>query len=121
MVRWLTAGESHGLALMGVLEGMAAGVGEMPQAMPGGKPVWHMGFYMVPGLAETLIAGREREYLSWFFGEFAGGAGAVPAGEIDDAVAALSRPGRLAAGFAHYRAMPASAAQNAAIARLCAR
>jgi len=26
MVRWLTAGESHGPALMGVLEGMAAGV-----------------------------------------------------------------------------------------------
>ena len=98
------------------VEGMAAGVGEMPQAMPGGKPVWHMAFHMVPGLAEALIAGREREYLSWFFGEFAGGAGAVPGGEIDDAVAALSRPGRLTAGFAHYRAMFTSATQNAGLA-----
>ena len=111
------AGHPDEVSKLVAVEGMAAGVGQMPQAMPGGKPVWHMGFYMVPGLAETLIAGREREYLSWFFGEFAGAAAAVPAGEIDDAVAALSRPGRLAAGFAHYRAMYTSAAQNAELAK----
>ncbi|MGE0780120.1 hypothetical protein [Mycolicibacterium sp.] len=29
---------------------------------------WHFGFNRLAGLPEMLINGREREFLSWFFG-----------------------------------------------------
>ena len=36
--------------------------------LPGGFPVppWWFGFHAVPGLAETVLVGHEREYLEWF-------------------------------------------------------
>ena len=37
MLRWITAGESHGPALVAVLEGMVAGVGDPPRTCP---PSW---------------------------------------------------------------------------------
>lgn len=113
------AGHPGEVTRLAMVEGLAIGAGAMPmpQASPSGAPYWHMGFHMVPGLPETLIAGRERAYVSWFFETFAARPGSVPAAELDDAVAALARPGRLAAGFGHYRAMPASAGQVAAMVR----
>ena len=36
MLRWLTAGESHGPALVAVLEGLPAGVSYTPLSIPGG-------------------------------------------------------------------------------------
>lgn len=31
---------------------------------------WHFGFNHIEGLPETLIQGREREFLQWSFGPF---------------------------------------------------
>jgi pimeloyl-ACP methyl ester carboxylesterase len=102
---------------LAVVESLVPWVGESPATTPGGEPLWHPAFHMVPDLPEKLVAGREREYLSWFFEKFAHKPGAVPKGEVEESVADYSRPGRLTAGFAHYRAMPASAKQNAELAK----
>jgi pimeloyl-ACP methyl ester carboxylesterase len=112
------AGHPAEVAKLVVAESLLPGIGEPPQATLGGEPLWHPAFHMVPDLPEKLIAGRERDYLTWFFEKFAHKPGAVPKQEIDAAVAAYSRPGRLSAGFAHYRAMPASAKQNAELAKV---
>jgi pimeloyl-ACP methyl ester carboxylesterase len=96
-----------------VAESLLAGVGEPPTASRSGEPLWHPAFHMVPGLAEQLVRGRERAYFSYFFKAFAHRPDAVPDGDLEVAVDAYSRPGRLEAGFAHYRSMPECARQNA--------
>jgi pimeloyl-ACP methyl ester carboxylesterase len=96
-----------------VTESLLAGVGEPPTTSKSGEPLWHPAFHMVPNLAEHLVQGRERVYFSYFFKTFAHQPDAVPDEELEVAVKAYSRPGRLKAGFAHYRAMAESAKQNA--------
>jgi pimeloyl-ACP methyl ester carboxylesterase len=98
---------------LAVAESLLAGVGEPPAASRSGEPLWHPAFHMVPGLAEQLVQGRERAYFSYFFRTFAHRPDAVPDEDLEAAVEAYSRPGRLTAGFSHYRAMPESAGQNA--------
>jgi pimeloyl-ACP methyl ester carboxylesterase len=98
---------------LAVAEGLLAGVGEPPAASRSGEPFWHPAFHRVPGLAEQLVQGRERVYFSYFFQKFAHRPDAVPDEDLEAAVTAYSRPGRLQAGFAHYRSMPESARQNA--------
>ena len=66
-----------------------------------------------PGESSVPEQGRERVYFSYFFKAFAHKPDAVPDEDLEAAVEAYSRPGRLKAGFAHYRAMPESAKQNA--------
>jgi pimeloyl-ACP methyl ester carboxylesterase len=98
---------------LAVAESLLAGVGEPPAASRSGEPFWHPAFHMVPGLAEQLVQGREWAYFTYFFERFAHRPDAVPVEDLDTAVEAYSRPGRLEAGFAYYRAMPESAGQNA--------
>ena len=97
---------------LAVAESVLAGVGQPPTASKSGAVVWHPAFHMVPGLAEQLVQGRERAYFSYFFKAFAHKPDAVADEYLDAAVKAYSRPGRLEAGFAYYRAMPESARQN---------
>jgi pimeloyl-ACP methyl ester carboxylesterase len=96
-----------------VAESLLTGMGEPPTASKSGEPLWHPAFHMVPDLAEQLVQGRERVYFSYFFKKFAHKPDAVPDEEVEVAVKAYSRPGRLKAGFAYYRAMAESAKQNA--------
>jgi pimeloyl-ACP methyl ester carboxylesterase len=95
-----------------VAESLLAGVGEPPTASRSGEVFWHPAFHMVPDLAEQLVQGRERVYFSYFFKQFAHTPDAVPDEDLEAAVQAYSRPDRLKAGFAHYRAMAESARQN---------
>lgn len=76
----------------------------MEGMLPGGfdQPPWWFGFHAVPGLAETVLAGHEGEYLDFFLraGSYAG----VPR-EIRDAfVRAYTGKDRLRRGFGFYRA-----------------
>jgi pimeloyl-ACP methyl ester carboxylesterase len=79
------------LVLMeGTLPGLAGGF-EMPP--------WWFGFHAVPELPETLIAGREDDYLGWFLRD-------VDDIELRKAlVDAYRGRRRLSAGFGFYRAM----------------
>lgn len=83
-------------------------------AESGGDPgkYWHMGFQMTPDLPEMLIAGKEREYLKWFFNNFAASPNALTEDEIEHYVCAYSADGAMHAAFEHYRAMPKAAEQN---------
>jgi len=67
---------------------------------------WHFGFNRLAGLPETLINGREREFLSWFFGPAKmGRPWTITADAIDEYVRILARPGAVHAGMNYYRAM----------------
>jgi len=66
---------------------------------------WHFGFPASP-FAEMLIAGKEREFFTQFaFGDFVYRKGAFTQSDIDGYIANQTRPGRLKAGFAYYRAL----------------
>lgn len=77
-------------------------------------------FYLnaVPELPELLTRGREREFLAWLFRTKAADPGAIGPADLDEYVRSYGDPVRMAAGFAYYRAVPASMEQNRAAGRL---
>jgi pimeloyl-ACP methyl ester carboxylesterase len=82
-------------------------LGPLPGAENFSAP-WWFGFHSVPGFAETVLAGHEREYIDWFLDAGTGGRGLPP--EIREAfLLAYSQSDALRCAFSHYRAMPASA------------
>jgi pimeloyl-ACP methyl ester carboxylesterase len=88
----------------------------MEAGLPGGAgftPPWWFGFHDVPGLAETVLAGHEGEYLDFFLRAGTHKGNGVPAGVRDAFVSAYSGRDSLRAAFAHYRGMRVTAAQLA--------
>lgn len=94
-----------------ILDVTIPGIG--PDISQGGRR-WHHAFHMTPDLPETLVTGREREYLGWFYRAFCWRQGAIEAADIDEYVRCYSEPGALTAGFAYYRNIPRDRADNAA-------
>ncbi|WP_328443852.1 alpha/beta fold hydrolase [Amycolatopsis sp. NBC_00438] len=94
-------------------------LGRLPgaEAFLAGGPPWWFGFHAVPGLAETVLAGHEADYIGWFLD-----AGTrdreVPPEIREYFVTAYTGRESLRCAFEHYRAMPASAAQIAEAGRL---
>ncbi len=70
-------------------------------------PAWHIGFAQVPDLPETLVAGRERAFLDYFYRRGMLRKDAVTAADLDEYVRAYSLPGRMSAGFDYYRSLKA--------------
>ena len=68
-------------------------------------------FHQAPDIPEALTAGREREYLSWFY-RLAYNPEANTEADIDTYVSSYSAPGGMRAGFEYYRALPITAEQN---------
>lgn len=92
---------------------MESTLGRLPGAeefFAAGAP-WWFGFHAVPGLAETVLAGHEDDYLDFFYrsGTHAG-CGIDPAVR-DEFIAAYTGQESLRCGFEYYRAMPESARQ----------
>ncbi|MFG2927630.1 alpha/beta fold hydrolase [Streptomyces achromogenes] len=104
----------HGVAL---LDAGIPGI-TMPEAIPLDPAVafktWHFAFHVVPGLPETLIAGREREYVSWFLRTKSLASDAFEEAELDHYGAALAVDGGLRTGLAYYRDAAESARKNRA-------
>jgi pimeloyl-ACP methyl ester carboxylesterase len=65
--------------------------------------MWHVRFMQVPGLPEKLVAGRQADYLGYFFSF-----GKFTPGEVAHYVKAYSTPAQLHAAFEVYRAFPAN-------------
>jgi pimeloyl-ACP methyl ester carboxylesterase len=90
----------------------------MEFAFPGFSPpgfegiVWWFGFHQTPDIPEALTAGKEREYLSWFYRGLAYNPEAITEADIDEFVRKYSAPGGMRAGFEYYRAFPIDAEQN---------
>ena len=91
---------------------MEAVLGSLPGAedfLAAGPP-WWFGFHSVPGLAETVLAGHEAQYIDWFLTTGTCGRGLPP--DIRDAfVNAYTGTDALRCAFAYYRALPATARQ----------
>lgn len=76
---------------------------------------WWFGFHSIPGFAEHLLAGREVDYLDFFYRNgTAGGKGILPDAR-DAFVAAYAQPDAMRCGFEYYRAMPENGRQIAAM------
>lgn len=77
---------------------------------------WHFAFHVIPDLPELLIAGHEREYLTWFLRRKAADPSVFDEGDLDEYLRVFMLPGGLRSGLAYYRATPESALQNRAFA-----
>ncbi|MEU6122028.1 alpha/beta hydrolase [Streptomyces sp. NPDC047123] len=73
---------------------------------------WHFAFHLVADLPETLLAGRERDYVGWFLRAKALSPDAFDEAEIDHYAAAVAAEGGLAASLAYYREAAESARGN---------
>lgn len=73
---------------------------------------WFYGFHRIPGFAEAVTQGREREYLSWFYGAFARDPGVISAVEIDEYLRTYAQPGGMRPGFELVRALPTDIENN---------
>lgn len=100
--------------------GVAARAVIMNTAIPGVAPwdevvrnphVWHFAFHAVPGLPETLVAGREAEYFAFFQHALSASAEGTQARARRHA-GAYARPAALHAGFEWYRAFEQDARDN---------
>jgi pimeloyl-ACP methyl ester carboxylesterase len=61
-----------------------------------GQGLWHLSFHALGGeVAEELIRGRERSYLTWFYWNFAYDRAAIDDEAIDEYVRCYSAPGGL--------------------------
>jgi pimeloyl-ACP methyl ester carboxylesterase len=102
----------HGVAL---LDAGIPGI-SLPDAVPTDPDrawkTWHFAFHQVPDLPETLLAGREREYVGWFLKVKALSPDTFDSAEIDHYAAALAAEGGVSASLAYYRDAAKSATAN---------
>jgi pimeloyl-ACP methyl ester carboxylesterase len=77
---------------------------------------WHIGFHQTmcgdTGLAELLVADRERHYFRSHIDRFAVHPGAISDADVAVYARGYKGPRRLAAGFGLYRAIPLDIARN---------
>jgi pimeloyl-ACP methyl ester carboxylesterase len=73
---------------------------------------WHFAFHLVPDLPETLLAGREREYVGWFLKAKALAPDTFEEAEIDHYATAIAVDSGLRAFLAYYRDAAESARKN---------
>ena len=83
-----------------------------PQMMESGQSYWHMGFHAEPDIAESLIVGRERMYLSWFYRKFGYNLAAFTEDDLDEYVRWYSAVGAMRSALQYYRYGPQDFAQN---------
>jgi len=79
------------------------------RAMP---RAWHVNFHNARDVAEMLVAGREREYLTMFYKTRFGSPDAISAQDMEAYISAYSAPGAMRAGFELYRAWDQDASDN---------
>ncbi|MFG2536311.1 alpha/beta fold hydrolase [Streptomyces sp. NPDC048511] len=73
---------------------------------------WHFAFHLVPDLPETLLAGREREYVGWFLKAKTLSSDTFDDAEIERYAASVAADGGLRASLAYYRYAAESARKN---------
>ncbi|BCL26333.1 alpha/beta fold hydrolase [Streptomyces aurantiacus] len=73
---------------------------------------WHFAFHLVPDLPETLLTGREREYVDWFLKVKTFSPDTFDDAEIEQYAMSLAADGGLRAALAYYRDAAESARKN---------
>lgn len=85
---------------------------------PNGQFLWFAALNSVPGVVETLLKGREREYLEHVLrGGFTANKAGITDTDLAEYARAYSKPGVLAALGGYFRAMWANAEDNKASAQ----
>jgi pimeloyl-ACP methyl ester carboxylesterase len=85
------------------------------QAIYNNPDLWHFRFHGPTPLA--LVAGRERTYFNYYWNDFAADPSrSLSQADRDDYIAAYSRPGRMAAGWAYFASFPQTAIDFAKLA-----
>ena len=80
--------------------------------------LWHFRFFGAPNnVAESLIVGRERLFISDFIRTKCYDPTSVAEEDLDEYARRLAAPGALRGGFEHYRAFPIDAGHNREYAR----
>jgi pimeloyl-ACP methyl ester carboxylesterase len=79
---------------------------------PGFREPWFYGFHRIPGFAETIVAGHERQYLTWFYRTFALAPDAIAEEEIDEYMRSYGAPDGMRPGFELVRALPVDVENN---------
>lgn len=102
------------VARLVILDGLLVGIEPMTSEFQRNPKSWVFGLHETPELPEMLTAGREREYLSWFFRNIAADPHAVAEAAIDVYARAYAAPGAMSASFEWFRAFDADKAFNAA-------
>lgn len=110
----LALAHPEAVAALCVGEFDAPGLGTWDEAWRNPR-LWHFHFHGTPGLPETVLAGREREYLRFFYERDGRTPGAWSEDDLDGYARAYAAPDRLRAGFDYYRAFPRSAERNRAL------
>jgi pimeloyl-ACP methyl ester carboxylesterase len=78
--------------------------------------IWHFRFY--GPTPEALVKGRERVFFEHFWNDFAADPKrSIPEAERRAYTIAYARPGRMAAGFAYFKAFPQTAVDFAELAK----
>jgi pimeloyl-ACP methyl ester carboxylesterase len=101
-----TAQHRDAVSRLAIFEMVMPGLGMMEGAMvpqPGGNYLWHMGWHSVPDIPETLIAGHLREYMHWFFTQYAAIPDAIGKESLDNYVDLYSQVGALRAFMKYYQ------------------
>nr|BFD87797.1 alpha/beta hydrolase [Streptomyces sp. Xyl84] len=88
----------------------------LPEAVPTDPEqawkTWHFAFHLVPDLPETLLTGREREYVGWFLKAKTLSSDTFDDAEIEHYAASVAADGGLRASLAYYRDAAESARKN---------
>ncbi|MER0694972.1 alpha/beta hydrolase [Pseudomonas aeruginosa] len=74
--------------------------------------LWHFGFFIAPGVAESLVTGHEEVFLRYFIQHLAYDASAITDEDIAHYSTNMKTPGGLRGGFEHYRAFTVEAINN---------
>jgi pimeloyl-ACP methyl ester carboxylesterase len=77
--------------------------------------LWHFAFHVIPDLPETLVAGRERDYVAWFLTRKSATPGAIGEEDIDRYARLFAAPGAFAAALGYYRSAAESARRTEAL------
>jgi pimeloyl-ACP methyl ester carboxylesterase len=76
--------------------------------------VFHFVFHQIPDLPETLIAGKEREYLKHFYDKISYNSAAISPQDLEVYTMLYSQPGAMRAALEVYRAFEKDAEDNRA-------
>jgi pimeloyl-ACP methyl ester carboxylesterase len=106
------AAHPNNVSKLVIMEYSLPGVLPREQELELEAPLWWFGFHQTPDVPEALTAGKEREYLSWFYRGIAYNPEAITEADIDEYVSHYSAPGGMRAGFEYYRAFPIDAEEN---------
>ncbi|QUW88928.1 alpha/beta hydrolase [Streptomyces sp. V17-9] len=88
-----------------------------PENVSGGMHLWHLGFYFQPDVPEMLIAGHERELITYMIKNERSHPDTATPDAVEEYVRCYSMPGGIRAMLAVYRAMLTDAEQNRQAAR----